>query len=157
MMSPQKLIKYMKLAKFNADLFSKDTSTKVGALLIAPNSHEILSMGYNGMPRGCDDTKPERLERPEKYFWAEHAERNAIYNAARKGTPLEGSIAIVTLMPCIDCARGLVQAGISEVVTIQPDSSSPLYQRWDTHFEKTKELFNEVGINLILLNQSDLD
>ncbi len=59
---------------------------------------------------------PERLERPNKYLWIEHAERNAICNAARAGTSTAGCTLYVELMPCMDCARAVVQAGIIEVV-----------------------------------------
>ena len=71
-------------------LKSKDESTQIGAVIVG-DDNEILSTGYNSFPRGLNDNKPERQERPEKYFWFEHAERNAIYNAARIGTPLVNS------------------------------------------------------------------
>ena len=68
---------------------SKDPTTKIGALIVGPD-REIRSTGYNSFPRGLDDNVRERMERPEKYYWIEHAERNAIYNAARCGTTLKG-------------------------------------------------------------------
>lgn len=69
---------------------SKDQSTKYGAVIVGPD-HEIRSTGYNSFPRGVNDNLSERQKRPEKYLWFEHAERNAIYNAARMGTPLNGT------------------------------------------------------------------
>ena len=72
-------------------LKSKDQSTQIGAVIVGEDN-EVLSTGYNSFPRGMDDSKQERQERPEKYFWFEHAERNAIYNAARVGTPLKLSL-----------------------------------------------------------------
>lgn len=145
-----KLTKYYKLAKFNAELFSKDPSTKVGALLLAQDSFEILSMGYNGLPRGLKDDLPERNERPEKYYYYEHAERNAIFNAARKGgAPLEGSIAVVTMFPCADCARGLIQTGVSAVVSLKPNLTE---DRWNAHFEKSRLMLEEAGVTLILFS-----
>jgi dCMP deaminase len=143
-----KLAKYYSLAKFNAELFSKDPSTKVGAILLAPDSFEVLAMGYNGLPRGLKDDIPARNERPEKYYYYEHAERNAIYNAARKGgAPLEGAIAVVTMFPCADCARGLIQTGISAVASVRPDTA---LDRWGAHFEKSKLMLMEAGVTLIL-------
>ena len=94
---------------------SKDESTKVGCILVS-DSNEVLSTGFNGFPRNCNDDVPERHERPLKYDWFEHAERNAVYNAARNGVMLLGSTAYVTHPPCKDCARGLIQAGIKEVI-----------------------------------------
>jgi len=68
---------------------SKDRSTKVGAVIVGPDN-EIRSTGYNSFVRGINDTIEERQQRPEKYFWFEHAERNAIYCAARHGASLKG-------------------------------------------------------------------
>ena len=69
---------------------SKDIKTKIGAVIVGKDN-EILSTGYNSFPRGLDDNVVQRQERPEKYFWFEHAERNAIYNAARIGVSLKQS------------------------------------------------------------------
>jgi len=65
-------------------LKSKDNNTKIGVVLVGKNN-EIVSTGYNSFPRGINDDVAERQEKPEKYFWFEHAERNCIYNAARIG------------------------------------------------------------------------
>ena len=94
---------------------SKDPHTQLGCIVVGPN-HEIRSTGYNSFPRGIRDDVPERLVRPTKYLWIEHAERNAICNAARAGTATEGCTIYVEIMPCMDCARAIVQAGIVEVV-----------------------------------------
>ena len=76
-----KAIKYMEIAYATSRL-SKDTSTKVGAVIVGP-SQEVRSLGYNGAPRGCNADEPSSLRnvRPEKYFWFSHAELNAITNA----------------------------------------------------------------------------
>lgn len=95
---------------------SKDQSTKVGAVIVGPD-HEVLSLGWNGFPRGVDDNVQERHERPAKYEWTEHAERNAIYNAARHGIALRGATIYVTHAPCAACARAIVQSGIRAVVS----------------------------------------
>lgn len=122
---------------------SKDPSTKVGAVIIGA-SNEVLSTGYNGQCRGADDGVPERLERPEKYFHFEHAERNAIYNAARNGIKLEGSTIYCTLLPCMDCARAIVQSGIKKVVTQK--LTKELNYNWLDHFQRSKELFRECNV-----------
>lgn len=121
---------------------SKDRSTKVGCVLVGPDN-EIRSTGYNSFPRGINDDAPERHERPEKYLWTEHAERNAIYNAARVGTPLKGCRAYLPWFPCMDCARALVQVGCIEVVAIKPDLSDP---KWGADFQRATVLFEEAGV-----------
>lgn len=148
-MKREKAVKYFELAKHLADSFSKDASTKVGAIFLAPESLQILSMGYNGMPRGFDETKPERWERPQKYLYVEHAERNAIYNACRHGTPLENSIAVVTMFPCSDCMRALIQSGVKQIITLRPDLTC---LRWGTHFKASMEMCTECGVELIFVD-----
>lgn len=145
-MTPEKAVKFLGIAKAVAAL-SKDRSRKVGALAIGP-AGEIRAMGYNGFPRGCDDNIEARHERPEKYLWAEHAERNLVYNAARVGVPLEGCILVVTgLLPCMDCARGIVQAGFKAVVTDGEENP-----RWLGSNMKAMELFKEVGIEVLVVD-----
>ena len=96
-------------------LKSKDRSTQIGAVIVGKDK-EIRSTGYNSFPRGLDDEVPERQERPEKYYFFEHSERNAIYNAARVGIPLDESVIIVTSgIPCADCARAIINSGIKAV------------------------------------------
>ena len=89
--------------------WSEDTSRKVGAIIVA-DTNEILSTGYNGLPRGVSSDVESRHSKNdgEKYFWFEHAERNAIYNSARNGMRLKGSTLYATLFPCADCARAIV-------------------------------------------------
>lgn len=94
---------------------SKDPNTQFGCIIVGPD-HEIRSTGYNSFPRGLNDNVPERLLRPEKYYWFEHSERNAIYNAARMGTMLKGCNLYVDGIPCIDCARGIIQVGIEKII-----------------------------------------
>lgn len=107
---------------------SKDNSVKIGAIIVGPD-HEIRSTGYNGFPRGIID-KPARFERPEKYVWTEHAERNAIYNAARIGVSLKDCTLYLNWWPCPDCARGIIQVGIKEVIihtkSVKPSDKSSL-------------------------------
>jgi len=105
---------FMALARLVATK-SKDESVKVGVVIVGPD-HEIRSTGYNGFCRGVNEHKAERWERPIKYKWVEHAERNAIYNAARMGTPTNGCIMYTGSPPCADCSRAIIQAGIKEII-----------------------------------------
>lgn len=125
---------------------SKDRSTKVGAVIVGPDN-EIRSTGYNSFPRGINDDVEERHVRPEKYLWTEHAERNAIYNAARAGIPTKGcrmytNTSSTLAGVCMDCARAAVQAGITEVVHQPPGHNT----RWGDECQKAHELFAEAGV-----------
>ena len=126
---------------------SKDPNTQIGCVIAGP-AHEIRSTGYNSLPRGIRDDVPERLERPTKYLWMEHAERNAIYNAARCGTPLEGCTLYVEIMPCMDCGRALVQAGIRQVIVSGARMSQYSSDYYDEHFRNVEVLFQEAGITV---------
>lgn len=96
---------------------SKDPNTQVGACIVSPD-HKILSMGYNGFPMGCsDDEFPwaregEPLE--NKYFYTTHSELNAILNY--RGGSLEGTTMYVTLFPCNECAKAIIQSGIKRLI-----------------------------------------
>lgn len=94
---------------------SKDPSTKVGCVIVGEENN-LLSMGYNGPPRGYNDKDPKIYHRPLKYLIFEHGERNAIYNATRNGTALMGSTLYITWIPCSDCARAIIQTGIKHVI-----------------------------------------
>jgi len=93
--------------------WSEDDSTKVGAVIVKDD--RIVSVGYNGFCRGVDQTLSERHERPTKYLFFEHAERNAIYNAGRD---LHGATMYMNFhpCPCADCTRAIIQSGISTVI-----------------------------------------
>lgn len=96
---------------------SKDPSTQVGACIVSENN-KILSMGYNGFPNGCDDDvfpwERTGKENETKYPFVTHGELNAILNY--RGGSLEGAKIYVTLFPCNECAKAIIQAGIKTVV-----------------------------------------
>lgn len=99
---------------------SKDPNTQVGACIVSQDN-KILSMGYNGFPRGCsDDEFPWGKEKETldpysaKYLYVTHSELNAILNY--RGGSLEGSKLYVTLFPCNECAKAIIQAGIKTVI-----------------------------------------
>lgn len=128
---------------------SKDPSTKIGAVIVGEDM-EIRSTGYNGFPRNVTDnetTYPERHERPEKYYWYEHAERNAIYNAARMGLSLKNCVIYTQKVPCADCARGIIQSGIKEVI-YDSDRDSQMSEKWEDSAERSRIMFHETGVRL---------
>lgn len=96
---------------------SKDPNTQVGACIVSEDN-KILSMGYNGFPKGCsDDEFPwcrEGNPLDNKYFYVTHSELNAILNY--RGGSLEGAKIYVSLFPCNECAKAIIQAGIKTIV-----------------------------------------
>lgn len=133
--------RFLRIAQETAQ-WSKDKSRKVGCVIVGP-SKEIRATGYNGFPRGVEDDVPSRHERPAKYLWTEHAERNAIYNAARHGVALECCTIYLPWYPCVDCARAIIQCGIIEVVAVEPDWNDPKYGE---EFRTAREMFNECDL-----------
>jgi len=125
---------------------SKDESTHMGAVVVGPNN-EIKSTGYNSFVRGLNDEIVARQEKPEKYYWFEHAERNAIYNATLIGTSLKGCKIYTNGIPCMNCARGIVQSGILEVIIDKKwDKKNP--DLWKENAKRSIEMFEEVGVLL---------
>jgi dCMP deaminase len=125
---------------------SKDQSTQVGAVIIGPNK-EIRSTGFNGFPIGVNDLAGERHLRPTKYKFTEHAERNAIFLAARHGTPLDGCSLYCTLPPCADCARAIIQAGIKKVYFLQSKDAG-FTERWCADSLPMYEMFHEAHVQI---------
>lgn len=131
---------------------SKDRSTKVGCVIVGPDN-EIRSTGYNSFPRGINDDAPERHERPEKAYWVEHAERNAIYNAARVGTPLKGCRIFIPYFPCAHCARAIAQVGIVEVICTKIDRSISFSERWAAEHERAAVILQEASLAVRFVSQ----
>ena len=137
--------KFIKLSKHISD-WSKDKNKKVGAVIV-DDDNVVISMGYNGIPRGCDDTAECRYERPIKYLFTEHAERNAIYHAARHGVSLKGCKMYVTLFPCADCARAMIQSGITKLIAPEPNLEHDV---WGEHFKAAIQMMEEAKIEITL-------
>ncbi len=146
-----KALSFLKLAKYQANLFSKDT-TKVGCIFIDKENFSILSCGYNGFIRGAPESDV-RWTRPEKYTFVIHAELNAIINAARCGIKLDKSIVFVTMFPCSECMKALLQVGISVLVTIEPNM---IDSKWSESFKVSQIMLKESNIKTMLFNKKDL-
>ena len=123
---------------------SKDESTHCGSVIVDQENH-MVSTGYNSFVRGINDNIPKRQERPEKYMWFEHGERNAIYSAANRGNKLKGCKIYVTGVPCADCARAIIQVGIKEVII---ESREEFGKEWDDSHKVTIQMFKEAGVDL---------
>jgi len=127
---------------------SKDENTQIGAVIVG-SDNEIVSTGYNSFPRGIDDNVDSRQERPEKYFWFEHAERNALYNAARIGVSSKGCTMYLTCgIPCADCARGIINSGISKIVCENHLTFGESTQKWYEHAKRSLIMFEEAGVEV---------
>ena len=126
-----------------AAMRSKDPNTQVGACIVDGANH-ILSTGYNGFPNGCsDDEYPwgrEGTMLESKYPFVVHAELNAILNA--RGKDLTGSRIYVALFPCNECAKAIIQAGISEVIYL-----SDKYAATDATLA-SKRMLRSAGVKL---------
>ena len=131
---------------------SKDESTQIGAVIVGKDK-EIVSTGYNSFPRGIKDNFKERQERPEKYYWFEHAERNAIYNAARIGVSTKGCTMYLSCgIPCADCARGIINAGITRIFCERQDVTKG--NIWPESYERSWQMFDEAGISVQFYDES---
>jgi dCMP deaminase len=124
--------------------WSKDRSRKIGSVIVTYENDEV-SNGWNGFPRKINDDVEARHQRPAKYLWSEHSERNAIYNAARLGRATYGCKIYQTMYPCAHCARAIIQSGIVEVVTYEPDWNDPTYAE---EFAVTKEMLAEADVKV---------
>lgn len=133
---------YMSMAFLTA-MKSKDTSTNHGAVIVGPGN-EVVSVGFNGLPRDLED-KPERQEKPLKYAYTEHSERNAIYNACRIGAKTIGCTMYITGIPCTDCARAVIQSGIWSVV-VHSLWATKGNDRWAESNKLAIEMLTEAGV-----------
>jgi dCMP deaminase len=124
--------------------WSKDPSTQVGCVVVGPD-REIRSTGFNGFPRGIEDTAERLHDREQKYPLVCHAEENAIMHAARIGVALKSCIAYVTWPPCTRCARSLIQAGVDEVIY---PAGIDIPDRWFEDFELSSTMFREAGVRV---------
>jgi dCMP deaminase len=140
-------LQHINTAKDIASL-SKDRSIKVGCVIV--KNDRVISFGNNSFPNGVIE-KDERYQKPLKYKWTEHAERNAIFKAAYHGNPTNGSKMYITgLFPCSDCARAIIQAGIIEIFCSPPDFNYPI---WGEDAKISHEILTECGIKINHINQ----
>ena len=132
-----------------ASFRSKDPNSQVGACIV-DKDNKILSMGYNGFPRGCsDDEFPWAREGDSlttKYAYVTHSELNAILNY--RGGSLEGCKIYVTLFPCNECAKAIIQSGIHRIVY-----ESDKYNGVDTNIA-SKRMLKAAGVELVQLKDT---
>ncbi len=147
---------FMGVAKLSG-MRSKDPNTQVGACIVS-SDNKILSMGYNGFPIGCSDDEFSWSREAEgldsKYLYSTHSELNAILNY--RGGSLDGAILYVSLFPCNECAKAIIQAGIREVVydsdkygdTVSTQASKRMLSTAGVKFRKYESTGRKVEIDL---------
>lgn len=134
-------VRMLRLAEF-ISAWSKDPSTKVGSV-ICDSSYRIISLGFNGLPRGVEDTTERLLERETKYKMIVHAEKNALLFA--QGDLGGCRLYVWPFMPCSSCAGIAIQKGIKTIVAPMSDN-----KRWSDDFNLAMEMFNEAQITVYL-------
>lgn len=135
--------RFLELAK-TIGLWSKDPSTQVGSVLV-DDEKNILSVGFNGFPRGVKDDINRYINRDLKYKMICHAEANAVAAAARNGHSLKGAILYSTAMPCCQCTVLILQAGVKEIVFA---TNSDYETRWAADLKVSWEMCREVGVGV---------
>lgn len=130
--------------------WSKDPRTRVGAVLVG-NKDQIISQGFNGFPRKVEDTSERLNDRTLKNKLVIHAEANAVYNAIFNGASTEGATIYVSGLPCChECAKVIIQTGISRVVMDSNPEDSP--EPWDSSGKLALELFKEAGVEYEIID-----
>lgn len=136
--------RFMDLAEHVAT-WSKDPSTQVGCVIV-DKRNRVVSLGFNGFPRGIKDLAARYEDKEIKYLFVAHAERNALDNAPLS---VEGCTLYSPLLPCNECAKSIIQKGITKVISYEPEEDRP-YLRWDI----TKKMFQEANVQLYLINKT---
>lgn len=142
-------LKFLKAA-YTLSLQSPDQSTQNGSVIV-DESDRIVGEGFNVFPTGVQETE-ERWERPLKYQYIEHAERNAIYDAAKRGNSTDGLTMYCPWSACVDCARAIIQSGIKTLVgheNIRAKVRSN--DKWLVQIGIADEMLKEAGVELILV------
>lgn len=125
-----------------ASSLSPNRVRRVGAILVARDGTEIAAC--NTFPAGVRDLE-ERHQGDGRFVWMEHAERHAIFEAARRGVATAGAHLTTTFFPCIDCARAIVDAGVTCLDAPAPDFDDPV---WGGSFERSQTILTEGGVEI---------
>lgn len=136
---------------------SPDPSTQNAAVLVGPGASDhdkgkifTETFSVNEFPRGVPYLD-ERWERPQKYDWIEHAERNAIFSAARQGIMTQGLTMVCPWAACANCARAIIQAGIRRLVTITPRGGDTP-ERWDDSIKIAMQMLHESRVEVVFVD-----
>ncbi|MCR4553486.1 MAG: dCMP deaminase family protein [Succinivibrionaceae bacterium] len=140
-------VRYFEIAELVSS-WSKDPSTKVGAIIVGDKG-QIIAQGYNGFPRGVEDLEERYNHRETKYKFVVHAEMNAILNALYNGSSVAGaSIYIHNLPVCQECAKAIIQSGISKVFI-----DTEIEGKWLDAWQFSKVMLREAGVQVFMLSE----
>ena len=142
--------RFMKLAR-EISTWSKDPSTKIGAVIVN-DERRILATGYNGFPRGIEDTDERLKDREQKYPLIVHGEMNALMNALYSGVSVKGATIYVWGLPvCSECTKNVIQSGIKRVVILFPEHAP---EKWQTQWNNlSKPMYEEAGVSITYINE----
>lgn len=144
--------RYLDLAR-HISTWSKDPSRQIGAVAVGSKG-QILAQGFNGFPRGINDSVSRLMNREEKYKYVVHAEMNVIFNASFNGVSLSGSDLYVYGLPvCNECAKGIIQVGIKHVyILTYGDKEIP--DIWKESWARTKAMLEEAGVGFTWIERT---
>jgi len=132
---------YMEIARLVAQL-SDEPSRHTSAVFVSADGTNIIASAANhSLPKLM--WHEERFQKPKKYLYIEHAERNAIYDACRRGVSLKGSTVYLPWFPCVECARALALVGIKNMVCVEPNWNEERY-----NFLDAKAILEESGVRI---------
>lgn len=142
-------IEHYMIRTYEIALGSNDPSTQNGAIIVSKDDGDwkVIGQGFNTFPYGVKESR-ERWERPIKYQFVEHAERNSIYSAAINGKRTLGAVMICPWAACADCARGIIQSGITALVRhYEIGQNSP--DHWKESIAAADQMLVEAGVEII--------
>jgi len=142
--------RFMRLAR-EISTWSKDPSSKIGAVIVN-DERRILATGYNGFPRGIDDSEARLNDREQKYTRIVHGEMNALMNALYSGVSVKDATIYVWGLPiCAECTKNVIQSGIKRVVITNPEYSPEKWQdQWN---DKSKPMYVEAGVQITNIDE----
>jgi dCMP deaminase len=145
-------IRFMKLAR-EISSWSKDPSSKIGAVIVN-DERRILATGYNGFPRGIEDTEERLNDREQKYPLIVHGEMNALMNALYSGVSVKDATLYVYGLPiCSDCSKSVIQSGVKRVVVTPPELAP---EKWKDQWNKlSAPMYKEAGVAITKLLLTD--
>lgn len=146
--------RFMRLAR-EISSWSKDPSSKIGAVIVN-DDRRILATGYNGFPRGIEDTVERLNDREQKYPRIVHGEMNALMNALYSGVSVKDATIYVYGLPvCSECTKSVIQAGINRVVVTYTHLAP---EKWQNQWNGMSfPMYSEAGVSVTYMNPDKLD
>lgn len=148
-MNNNKYVEWLQLCIDRAMEFSPDPSTKNAAVIVDEKTNSLLGFGVNEFPFGVE-YYDQRWERPDKYLYIEHAERNAIFNSAQLKNDVVGATMICPWAACSDCARAIIQNGIKRLVRTKVEATN---SRWSKSCVVADQMLKEACVEIIEIDE----